>query len=116
MRAAATDISTSATARWESARGSARTYSRWDKAKQSDRWTSGPTENPLLNTVFYAPAVVNAPGNIASDIRVARETLKDFARRPLRLEKEQTLPSIRQLNCGLAALMIQQALANTPVN
>ena len=32
---------------------SARTYSRWDKVKQSDRWTSGPTENPLLDTVFY---------------------------------------------------------------
>ena len=48
---------------------SARTYSRWDKLRQSDRWTSGPTENPLLDAVFYTPGVVNAPGNIASDPR-----------------------------------------------
>lgn len=75
---------------------SARTYSRWDRVKQWDRWTSGPTENPLLDTVFYTPAVVNAPGNIASDIRIARDTLKDLARRPLRLEKEQRLESIRR--------------------
>ena len=75
---------------------SARTYSRWDKVKQSDRWHSGPTENPLLDTVFYTPGVVNAPGNIASEIRHARDTLKDLARRPLRFEKEQRLESIRQ--------------------
>jgi DNA transposition AAA+ family ATPase len=75
---------------------SARAYSRWDRVKQSDRWTSGPTENPLLDTVFYTPAVVNAPGNIATDIRIARDTLKDLARRPLRLEKEQRLESIRR--------------------
>lgn len=75
---------------------SARTYSRWDKVKQSDRWHSGPTENPLLDTVFYTPAVVNAPGTIASDVRHARDTLKDLARRPLRLEKEQRLESIRR--------------------
>jgi hypothetical protein len=58
---------------------SARTYSRWDKVRQSDRWPSGPTENPLLDTVFYTPGVVNAPGNIATDIRQARDTLKDLA-------------------------------------
>jgi len=75
---------------------SARTYSGWDKVKQSDRWASGPTENPLLNTVFYTPAVVNAPGNIASDIKHARDTLKDLARRPLRMEKEERLESIRR--------------------
>jgi hypothetical protein len=40
---------------------SARSYSRWDKVKQSDRWGSGPTEDPLLDTVFYTPDVVNAP-------------------------------------------------------
>ena len=57
---------------------SAQSYSRWDKVRQSDRWTSGPTENPLLDTVFYTPAVVNAPGNIAADIRQARDTLKDL--------------------------------------
>lgn len=75
---------------------SARSYSRWGKVKQSDRWHSGPTENPFLDTVFYTPAVVNAPGNIASDIRHARDTLQDLARRPLRLEKEQRLEAIRR--------------------
>jgi hypothetical protein len=73
---------------------SARTYSRWNKVRQSDRWTSGPTENPLLDTVFYTPAVINAPGNIAADVRHARDTLKDLARRPLRMEKEERLESI----------------------
>src|SRR6266511_1183542 len=43
---------------------SARSYSRWDKVKQSDRWGSGPTEDPLLDTVFYTPSVVNAPNTI----------------------------------------------------
>ena len=75
---------------------SARTYSRWNKVRQSDRWTSGPTENPLLDTVFYTPAVINGPGNIAADIRHARDTLKDLARRPLRMEKEERLECIRR--------------------
>jgi DNA polymerase III delta prime subunit len=55
---------------------SARTYSRWDKVKQSDRWSSG-----LVETSIYTPDVVNAPGNISSGIRFARDTLKDLARR-----------------------------------
>jgi DNA transposition AAA+ family ATPase len=75
---------------------SARSYSRWDKVRQSDRWTSGPTEHPLLDTVFYTPAVVNAPGNIAADLRQARDTLKDLARRPLRMEKEKRLEAIQR--------------------
>lgn len=50
----------------------------------------------MLDTVFYTPDVVNAPGGIASGIRFARDTLKDLARRPLRLEREQQLESIRQ--------------------
>ncbi len=57
---------------------------------------SGPTENPLLDTVFYTPAVVNAPGNIAADLRQARNTLKDLARRPLRMEKEKRLEAIQR--------------------
>jgi hypothetical protein len=65
---------------------SARTYSRWDKVKQSDRWRSGLVEPPTFDTVFYTPDVVNAPGNISSGIRFARDTLRDVARRPLRLE------------------------------
>src|SRR5215467_3232163 len=36
---------------------SARSYTRWDKVKQSDRWGSGPTEDPLLDTVFSTPSV-----------------------------------------------------------
>src|SRR5262245_50735256 len=52
---------------------SARSYSRWDKVKQSDRWGSGPTEDPLLDTVFYTPGVVNAPGSIASGIWFLRD-------------------------------------------
>lgn len=75
---------------------SARTYSRWDKVKQSDRWHSGPTETPILDTVFYTPDVVNAPGNISSGIRYVRDTLQDLVRRPLRLEREQLLESIRR--------------------
>jgi hypothetical protein len=42
------------------------------------------------------PNVVNAPGNISSGIRFARDTLKDLARRPLRLEAEQQLDAIRR--------------------
>jgi DNA transposition AAA+ family ATPase len=75
---------------------SARSYSRWDKVKQSDRWGSGPTEDPLLDTVFYTPGVVNAPGAIADGIRVLRDTLQDLARRPLRMERQERLESIRQ--------------------
>src|ERR1700738_5033801 len=48
---------------------SARTYSRWDKVKQSDRWSSGLVETSMFDTVFYTPNVVNAPGNISSSIR-----------------------------------------------
>jgi DNA transposition AAA+ family ATPase len=75
---------------------SARTYSRWNKVRQSDRWTSGPPENPLLDTVFYTPGVINGPGNIAAEIRQARDTLKDLARRPVRVEREERLESIRR--------------------
>src|SRR5438132_10043355 len=75
---------------------SARSYSRWDKIKQSDRWGSGLTEDPLLDTVFYTPDVVNAPGSIASGIRFLRDTLQDLARRPLRVERQQQLEMIRQ--------------------
>lgn len=75
---------------------SARTYRRWDKVKQSDRWSSGLVETSMFDTVFYTPNVVNAPGNISSGIRFARDTLKDLARRPLRLEAEQQLDAIRR--------------------
>jgi hypothetical protein len=50
----------------------------------------------MLDTVFYTPPVVNAPGTIASGIRHCRDTLRDLARRPLRLEGEQKLESIQR--------------------
>ena len=75
---------------------SARSYSRWGKVKQSDRWGSGPTEDPLLDTVFYTPSVVNAPNTIQADIRHCRDTLRDLAKRPLRQEKEGELDVIRR--------------------
>lgn len=75
---------------------SARRYSRWDRVKQSDRRGAGPAEDPLLDTVFYTPSVVNAPGAIASGIGYCRDTLGDLARRPLRLEKEKKLESLQQ--------------------
>src|SRR4051794_30984463 len=55
---------------------SARTYSRWDRVKQSDRWSSGLVETSMFDTVFYTPDVVNAPSNISAGIRFARDTLK----------------------------------------
>jgi hypothetical protein len=64
--------------------------------KQSDRWGSGPTEDPLLDTVFYTPSVVNAPNGIETDIRQARDTLRDLAKRPLRQERTATLEAIRR--------------------
>lgn len=75
---------------------SARTYSRWEQVKEADRWSAGPAHSPPLDTVFYTPSVVNAPGSIASDIKRTRDTLQDLARRPLRLEKEEKLADIRQ--------------------
>ena len=64
-------------------------------AKQN-RWGSGPTECPMLDTVFYTPDVINVPGSISSGIRYFRDTLRDLARRPLRLEKEERLGSIQR--------------------
>jgi hypothetical protein len=75
---------------------SARSYSRWNKVKQSDRWSSGATEDLLLDTVFYTPSVVNAPNTIQADIRHCRDTLRDLAKRPLRQEKEGKLDAIRR--------------------
>ena len=68
---------------------SGRDYSRWDKVKERDRWSTGPAEVPTLDTVFYTPSVVNAPGNIDADIRRSRDTLRDLAKRPLRREKKR---------------------------
>jgi DNA transposition AAA+ family ATPase len=75
---------------------SARSYSRWEKVKEKDRWSAGPADGSTLDTVFYTPSVVNAPRSIEADIRHCRDTLKDLAKRPLRYEKEEKLSAIRQ--------------------
>ena len=75
---------------------SARTYSQWDVAQATMPWSGEPREGPTLATVFYTPSVVNSPGRISSDIRRARHTLTLLARRPVQLEKEARLESIRQ--------------------
>ena len=75
---------------------SARSYSRADELKQSDRWGTDPIEGPTLDTVLYTPSVVNAPNDIDADIRRHRETLKDLASRPLRREKEAALKSMQR--------------------
>ena len=75
---------------------SARSYSRWDVVRATDPWSGVPLDGLTLTTVFYTPSVVNTPGSISSEIRRARETLKLLARRPLRLEREERLESIRQ--------------------
>jgi AAA domain-containing protein len=61
-----------------------------------DRWSSGPADSLTLDTIFYTPAVVNAPRSIESDIERSREALKDRARRPLRREQEEALESLRR--------------------
>jgi len=97
IRAAVTDTSACATEHRGSAkRSQPGATAVGDKVKQSDRWGSGPTEDPLLDTVFYTPGVVNAPGAIADGIQVLRDTLQDLARRPLRMERQERLESIRQ--------------------
>ena len=75
---------------------SARCYSRWDKVGQSDPWGSGPIEDPLLDTVFYTPSVINAPHRIESEIKQSRHTLTELARRPLREKKAEHLAAIRR--------------------
>jgi len=75
---------------------SARSYSRWDKVNQADRWGTGRGENPALDTVFYTPPVVNAPGKVDAEIKRWRDTLRDLTRQPLRLEREARLEALRR--------------------
>src|SRR5450432_1487068 len=74
----------------------ARRYSRWDVVRTTDPWSGAPIDGPTISTVFYTPSVVNTPGSISSEIKRARETLRDLAKRPLRLEKEERLAFIRK--------------------
>jgi hypothetical protein len=64
--------------------------------RATDPWSGVPLEGPTLSTVFYTPSVVNTPGSISSEIKRSRETLTGFAKRPLRLEKEERLAFIRK--------------------
>ena len=64
--------------------------------RATDPRSGAPLKGPTLSTVFYTPSVVNTPGSISSEIGRARDTLKLLARRPLRLEKEERLESIRR--------------------
>lgn len=74
---------------------SARSYSRWDKVKQSERWTPASADGPPLDTVFYTPPVVNAPKGIEAEIKRSRDILRGLARRPLRYEMDEKLDAIR---------------------
>lgn len=56
----------------------------------------GSYEGPVLDTVFYAPSVVNSPGGIQSDMCHSRERLTQIVRRPVRLEATEKLEAIRQ--------------------
>jgi hypothetical protein len=53
---------------------SARSYSRWEKVKESDRWSAGPADGPTLDTVFYTPPIVNAPRIIEAAQPFSRHT------------------------------------------
>src|SRR5689334_3310162 len=63
----------------------------WGQGKAIRSLGRGPDEDPLLDTVFCTPPVVNPPGSIASAIRFLRNTLQDRARRPLRVLKGDRL-------------------------
>jgi len=93
---------------------SARSYSRWGKAEQSDPWGSGPTENPLLDTVLYTPSVINAPHRIEAEISRSRGVLRDLAKQPLRHEREQKLASIRRRDEEHRAHYLKNERSGTP--
>lgn len=75
---------------------SARSYSHWEKVNEANPLEAGPTGAAILDTVFYTPSVVNAPKVIEADLKRSRGTLRSLAKRPLQLEKEERLASIRR--------------------
>ena len=77
---------------------SARHYSRKD--------ASG--EPKSLDTVFYTPSVVNTPRTIDLAIKRSRDFNRSLAKRPLRLEKEEMLNSIRQRDEDYEAEVLRQ--------
>jgi len=75
---------------------SAQRYSRWEEFKAADRWRADARARAALDTVFYTPSIVNSPGRIEADLSRSRDKLTDLARRPVRLEAEERLESIRR--------------------
>jgi len=75
---------------------SARSYSRWDVVRTIRPLREVSLEGPALDTVFYTPSVVNTPSSIGSEIGRHRQTLELLARRPLCLEREDRLESLRK--------------------
>ncbi|MDR3692091.1 MAG: AAA family ATPase [Fimbriimonas sp.] len=74
---------------------SARHYSRFEAVKDSDRRTACIAEGAPPDTVFYTPSVVNTPRTIDLAIRRSRDSIRNLAKRPLRLEMEEKLNAIR---------------------
>lgn len=77
---------------------SARHYSR----------TDGSGESKSLETVFYTPSVVNTPRAIDLAIKRSRDLNRNLAKRPLRLEMEEKLNSIRQRDEDYKAEVLRQ--------
>jgi DNA transposition AAA+ family ATPase len=77
---------------------SARHYSR----------TDGSGESESLDTVFYTPSVVNTPRTIDIAIKRSRDLNRNLAKRPLRLEMEEKLNSIRQRDEDYKAEVLRQ--------
>jgi DNA transposition AAA+ family ATPase len=74
---------------------SARRYSRVAKIEQHRAWNAEPLYGPPLDTVFYAPGVVNTPQVVAHEIARGREGLLAMARGPLRRQANYELDTIR---------------------
>ena len=59
-------------------------------------------------------SVINSPGTVSAEIRSSRNTLHELARRPLRLEKEEALESIRRRDEEHQATLFQHDWLTTP--
>jgi hypothetical protein len=68
----------------------------------------GSCETKPLDTVFYTPSVVNTPRTIDLAIKCSRDLNRNLAKRPLRLEKEEKLNSIRQRDEDYKAEVLRQ--------
>ncbi len=70
--------------------------------------TDGSGESKSLDTVFYTPSVVNTPRAIDLAIKRSRDLNRNLAKRPLRLEMEEKLNSIRQRDEDYKAEVLRQ--------